>query len=411
MKNAICSSCFADWKLKRLARSQGDRIACRACGRSGRMGFTFSKLGKLMEPIMRQHFRIGDGVKRFGEDDKEWWEQEGDSLSIVVQCVMGQYFDFEDEIIAAIANANERTDDYWETGQSYVPAPVQGSDYHQLWETVVEELKHERRFFNDAAQGLYARLFDGVDEMITWDDKAESVVFLLPAGTNIYRGRTCHSQSMLNAMFQDPFAQIGPPPVDVSRLGRMNAAGVVVLYAAMDERTGLAEMRPALGADTAAIKMSTTKPLRILDFARLENSRNAKGISYFQTDFDEQVQRWKFLTAIHSMISQPVVPGREEEYLITQAMAEYLAHVHHPTFDGIMFKSVQLDGGMNIVIFKIHQYNALMGQGPFPVEYVDGSIKLFTTRKVEYAHEERTVRENKGVPRVLPSPGREADND
>lgn len=50
--------------------------------------------------------------------------------------------------------------------------------------------------------------------------------------------------------------------------------------------------------------------------------------------------REAFLRKLHNLISQPVVPGHEADYLITQTMAEYLAHVHQPHFDGIMFKSV-----------------------------------------------------------------------
>jgi hypothetical protein len=44
----------------------------------------------------------GEDVKRFGEDDKEWWEQEGDPLDHHLQEVFGQYLGFEDEIVAAL---------------------------------------------------------------------------------------------------------------------------------------------------------------------------------------------------------------------------------------------------------------------------------------------------------------------
>jgi hypothetical protein len=62
-------------------------------------------------------------------------------------------------------------------------------------------------------------------------------------------------------------------------------------------------------------------------------------------------------------------------------MAEYLAHVHEEPFDGIMFKSVQREGGTNVVLFG--------AKSSFPLEYVDKSLKLFATKEIQYTHRER----------------------
>src|SRR6202035_2572480 len=112
------------------------------------------------------------------------------------------------------------------------------------------------------------------------------------------------------------------PPADQARAGRMNVEGVVVFYGATDSETCVAEMRPALGGDTALIALQTTRPVRLLDFTRLEKSHN-EGLSYFQPNFTAEVERLAFLRRLHTLISQPVVPGRESDYLITQTMAEY----------------------------------------------------------------------------------------
>src|SRR6202040_2120908 len=103
--------------------------------------------------------------------------------------------------------------------------------------------------------------------------------------------------------------------------------------------------------------LQTTKPLRMIDFTRLEQSYG-EGLSYFQPDFTEETERRKFIRRLHSLISQPVVPGREADYLITQTMAEYLAHVHKEPFDGILFKSVQRAGGINVVLFAERDFGA-----------------------------------------------------
>ena len=56
-------------------------------------------LAEAVDPIMREHFALGEDVKRFGPDDEEWWEQEGDPLDHHLQEVIAQYLGFEDEIV------------------------------------------------------------------------------------------------------------------------------------------------------------------------------------------------------------------------------------------------------------------------------------------------------------------------
>jgi hypothetical protein len=162
----------------------------------------------------------------------------------------------------------------------------------------------------------------------------------------------------------------------------MNVEGVAVFYGAMDCETCLAETRPALGNDTAVITLLTSKPLRVLDFIRLEDCYTK--LSYFQPDFMEQCERGGFQRRLQRLISQPIVPGRETDYLITQTMTEYLAHVHEKPFDGILFKSVQRSGGINIVLFPSPRQE-------FPLVYVDKSFKLFSTLSINYKHDETHV--------------------
>ena len=190
----------------------------------------------------------------------------------------------------------------------------------------------------------------------------------------------------------------------------MNAAGVAVFYGALDSDTCLAEMRPALGGRVLVGEFRTTRPLRVLDFRRLEGARLAE-LSYFDSKYGEQRERAVFLRRLHGLISRPVVPGHEDEYLITQTLTEYLAHVHRPTFDGVIFQSVQRQGGANLVLFgrdgfeqlidiaegnadKLPLFTPPLPEGEpkqillFPVEHVTNSAKLYVTRSIEYSHHE-----------------------
>jgi hypothetical protein len=97
-----------------------------------------------------------------------------------------------------------------------------------------------------------------------------------------------------------------------------------------------------------------------------------------------------------------VVPSREADYVITQTMAEYLAYVHQPSFDGILFKSVQRAEGTNVVLFaERHEGEQNDGQGKprgeraFPITYVDKSLQLFSTEEIKYKHRQwRLIKRN-----------------
>jgi hypothetical protein len=129
----------------------------------------------------------------------------------------------------------------------------------------------------------------------------------------------------------------------------------------------------------------------MLDFKRLQIAYGGEPLSYFQPDFTEQVEKNGFRRRLHKLISQPITPGREADYLIPQTMAEYLAHVHEEPFDGVLFASVQRAEGTNVVLFPDHCFAGDADTNSFPVEYVDGSVKVYSTEVVEYRHKERHV--------------------
>lgn len=386
---AECWRCIEDEYLKTIVREEGAIAECDLCEGDDEKAFTAEDLAELIDPIMREHFEPGEQVMRGGADDRDYYEQEGDQLSHHVQEIIGQDLGFEDEIVGALTDEDVDIGDgeepFFDDTQSYVSVPVRPYAYYEEWNYVLENLKHRRRFFSSAASALFERLFKNVEKMQWWNHEKranEKAVWELPQKTEVFRARTCRSTAMIKDAFTNPFKHVGPPPSDQARAGRMNPEGVAVFYGALDADTCLAETRPALGDDTAVITLHSSKPLRVLDFTRLEDCYET--LSYFQPDFTAECERGTFVRRLQRLISQPVTPGREADYLITQTMTEYLAHIHENPFDGILFKSVQRSGGTNIVLFA-------NSEGEFPLTYVDKSFRLFSTRAIEYEHDETHV--------------------
>ncbi|WP_346777873.1 RES family NAD+ phosphorylase [Paraburkholderia sp. Ac-20340] len=343
--------------------------------------------------MLRKHYRLGDQEKRFnpGSDYRGEWIQRGESLSDIVKTVTAQYFPFHDELVDAIVEL----DDYWpqdgggplwDETQNYVLRPTYSDDPGEEWRLAAEELKHSRRFFSPRAYELFGDLFADVGKLeLGAGRRRQLVVDALPAGTGFFRARVCASMSAIKAVIADAAAQVGPPPAESAKAGRMNAEGVIALYVALNEDTARAEVRPAIGNDVAVIRLESIERLKVLDFERLERATAINRLSLFQPDYDEKLKRHWLLHMLHHLVSQPVVPGREADYLMTQMMGEYLNQVHEEKFDGVKFSSVQHAGGTNVVLF-----NRTTAQGTleerFAVQFVPGSLKFSRTTGVKYSH-------------------------
>ncbi|RQM47130.1 RES domain-containing protein [Paraburkholderia bannensis] len=392
MPDHICYECFEDSVLRERVQREGNVDECRVCEEQ-REGIPAKRLAEWLVPVMRANLRWGREVPDFGGDDGDRvrLRRLGDPLNHWVQTFLGQYFDFQSEIIDAVVSSEvfypgDGGEAFWDDAMDYEEVTQHAGDFWLAWHETLHDVRHRRRFFSEKAREFFTELFADVDDMHLPGKPRSPVVRMLRPGKRLFRARVVTSHSLLNEMVADPLAHIGPPPEHLARAGRMNAEGISVFYGSLESPTCLAEMRPAIGNDIALIALRTNRPLRVLDFARLETARSSKQLSYFQMDFHKQLKRRDFLKILHAEIAQPVTPGHESDYLITQTMAEFLSHVANPAFDGILFKSTQRENGTNIVLFPNAMRDAAGMPMPLPVALVDGVVNLFRTESISYSH-------------------------
>ena len=218
------------------------------------------------------------------------------------------------------------------------------------------------------------------------DGELLPVARTLRVGFKLYRARAYRTLEDRRLFSSDPMKHLGPPPNAYARAGRMNAEGVSVLYCATDVETCLAELRPAIGSQLAVAAFQTTEDLRILDFTRLAQVAFPDDLDIFHSDYFIQKDRQALLRHLHFLISQPITPEREANYLITQTMAEFLAHVHSQPFDGIAFSSTQRVAGTNIVIFPRRDGFLPNPSKTFRINLVEKSFRNYRTQAVNYQH-------------------------
>jgi len=373
--------------------AEGEIGPCAECGNEDAPAITFEALAEIVDPVFRSLYRHGDHMPILGDDDRVWYRQAGGELSDALGDLLNADLQNMGELIDALAETEGHVpgdpDEYFYDDSMNFDR----MDYFEpsgilAWQTALEELKRSRRFFSASTRTLFDRLFSDVDSLYEKvKNRRLPVVRSLAKGTTLYRARVCRTDDEYRLFVKDPLAHIGPPPSDHARDGRMNAKGVTVLYCARDVATCLAEMRPAIGMRLLTISVKTNMRLRILDFTRLERAWLENKLGHFHEQYFDELDRQYLLMRLHNLISQPVTPDREEDYLITQTMAEYLAHVHEEPFDGIAFGSAQRAGGVNVVLFPFR--DLVLTSEPakmFPIEYVKGSLSGYQTESIVYRH-------------------------
>lgn len=141
--------------------------------------------------------------------------------------------------------------------------------------------------------------------------------------------RVFQSLEKLEEALKRPDFHLGPPPANLASAGRMNALGLAVFYGATHADVAIAEGRPPVASHVLVGRFEVIRPLKLLD---VEAS---------------------FLAHLRKQITLPVMPDDEPlEYLVRQAIADYLANLAGPVVDGLVYRSIQHDKGKNnIVLF------------------------------------------------------------
>jgi len=408
-KLAICRGCLNDEFLKKIiiTRSSKEQTCC-SCKKKKKCG-QYKDLANELEKVILEHYRLVSYTERYWSEAN--YSSEGDDLECIIQDILGQEIPEIDQIVSYLCkedawSAVDGDTRFFDDTESYVRRKIY-DDYFQLyWSELVEELKTTRRFFSDSAKKLFQEIFHDVENMYAYQPHSSghgysnnkvSVILTIAKETQIFRARRADTYEECRKYVQNPDKELSPPPSRFAQQGRMNAKGVSIFYGALNIETCIAEMRPSIGSYLVLGKFSPKRNLKILDFKLLESSYPA--LSYFQPDFKYQSMHKQFLRKLHKLISLPVINGHEDEYLITQVLAEYLAYVRENNFDGISFESTQFDGGANIVLFpkkKLMVKNNFFAINDditdtqesildnFGLEFDSNSVDVYQTKKVKY---------------------------
>nr|WP_280527916.1 RES family NAD+ phosphorylase [Pectobacterium punjabense] len=216
---------------------------------------------------------------------------------------------------------------------------------------------YSSRFFNKSVENYFSEIVSlAYHHVEKSNNKERLAVSQLAKGSKLYRARKILIDEREDILAY-PAQRLGPAPYNKAANNRMSAESISMLYLAKDQETSISEMRPSMGDVLAVGEFITTKDLVFFDFYKIE--KEIQGYIYGESILFKRNERQyiieKILPFIGNEICRPA--NNPSRYIASQALAEVIKNFHNgKIFDGIIFKSVQNDAGVNYVIFNKSQY-------------------------------------------------------
>ena len=148
--------------------------------------------------------------------------------------------------------------------------------------------------------------------------------------------------------------------------GRVNTAGIPVLYLAIHRETAIAEVRPWIGTKVSVSQFRTTRKLKALDLTREYGKFRIAGILAGDAA-DAREKRKSVWNRIDNAFSRPV-NGTDDPaaYVPTQILAEVF---RDEGYEAIVYRSRFGKKGYNVVIFDPDDARAGDGK-PYEVKKI-----------------------------------------
>jgi RES domain-containing protein len=361
---ALCHRCVGEEYLSAEIRIQGKRTKCAYCGRQEK-AYRLGAVAERIDGAFQQHYvRTSDQPDAWESamlSDRELdydWERHGEPVEAAImnaaeipepaasdiqRILEERYSDYE---AAMMGDETEFAAESY-----YEERGAEDGNWRDEWLTFERTLKTEARFFSRWAADHLASVFEGIGSMVTHDGRP--LVIDAGPGTKLkvlYRARVFQSDSKLESALKRPDLELGSPPSWAATAGRMNALGISVFYGADRAAVALAEVRPPVGSRVGVARFHIIRPLRLLDLVAL-GAVSTRG-SIFDPTYATRLERETFLRSLSQRMTRAIMPDDEaSEYLVTQAIADYLATDSVEKLDGIIFPSVQAQAGRNVVLF------------------------------------------------------------
>jgi hypothetical protein len=357
----VCARCFDDYAIEEFVEAHAVRKQCSFCGRRNlRKGIAASGrevLEFILRGINSEYDDLGNHSLPYDREEDRYMVPVYDIWDIVHE----QLTDISSSPDVLRWIVKSFSDLQWCERDPLVLSPDEG--LISGWNDFCDEVKHKTRylFFEPLPQRAADELPEPGDEphyirpselleVMAALVKQADLIREIPAGTSIFRARPHGPGAQLTTP-----SDLGPPSEDRAKAGRMNAAGIVVFYGALEETTAIAETAFRKPSVSVGI-FELIRSLRVLDLINLPPIPSV---------FDESKINLRlplrFLHSFRRDISEPIEPDDRihVEYTPTQAVSEFIKlrfkdRDGNPV-DGVFYPSSRRSQGCNVVLFATRE--------------------------------------------------------
>lgn len=200
------------------------------------------------------------------------------------------------------------------------------------WKEFVEDIKYKSRF-----HGNYLNLTQLLKFVNCTKVECKK-------GEVFFRSRVCDNPEGYSS------DQMGAPPKDKVKSGRLNPEGISVLYLSDDPETTFYEVRAGVYDYVSLGKFELLKDISVADLTRIDQiSPFVVAQSQLNIDLFQYAINIDCLRQISAEIARPLRFENVLDYLPTQYICDF---IRSNGFDGVRYKSVMREGvGNNLAVF------------------------------------------------------------
>ena len=354
----VCSECFEEPDLQQYIASTNGEPGCSFCGCDDAPTCEFLDfMGHVRTCIEVEYDSAAIWVSWESGEGESQESQVWHTCDLLVDALQITFARAgSDTLLSAMVDYLGHED--WCLNDDYGEDPLE--TLRLRWQQFCDLIKYSTRFFldrwappsSDYSSGIRrsltpATMLSAIGERIKWLDLYRHV----PAGLTVYRARYCDNDQLRYTP-----SDLGPPPPERAVVAnRMSPPGIVMLYAALDPYTALAETATAPGRFSVG-EFRVGRFLRLLDLTKLPEVPG-----FFASTPDSQ--RWsrhdaQFFSELVDDLTRPI--ARDDrihvEYIPTQVVTEYCRMAFHhehgtPPLDGIVYPSARNSGRPAVVLF------------------------------------------------------------
>jgi hypothetical protein len=185
------------------------------------------------------------------------------------------------------------------------------------------------------------------------------------------------------------------PLVDRATEGRVNPAGIPVLYLTSTEQTAISEVRPWIGSEISVAEFKIVRDLRTLDLSRGHGVMPFEHLTFAQFEGEEAIEAEAKEKAvwieIDNAFSRPVtLSDNSADYVPTQILAELLRDAG---YEAVIYRSQFGEEGYNVTLFDVDD-GALISCAPYRVTRIEvNSEQIGNKWFLQKAHHEQDKRD------------------